>query len=82
MLSFNWWATRFPSVRAMQYYAHEKPALFYALVIGGAGPLLIATVPPLRKAYGYVPPEMPPTSYPCCPNARATRCRPRTTTQS
>ncbi|KAL1671231.1 putative NADH-ubiquinone oxidoreductase 9.5 kDa subunit [Schizophyllum commune] len=64
MLSFNWWATRFPSVRAMQYYAHEKPALFYALVIGGAGPLLIATVPPLRKAYGYVPPEMPPTSYP------------------
>ncbi|KAL1740201.1 putative NADH-ubiquinone oxidoreductase 9.5 kDa subunit [Schizophyllum fasciatum] len=64
MLSFSWWASRFASVRAMQYYAHEKPALFYALAIGAAGPALIITVPPLRKAYGYVPPELPPTSYP------------------
>ncbi|KAG7089594.1 hypothetical protein E1B28_011261 [Marasmius oreades] len=44
--------------------AHEKPAIFYSCVVGAIGPVLVAVVPPIRESFGYLPAEMPPTTYP------------------
>lgn len=49
-----------------QRWAHEKPAIFYSIIIGFGSPILAYTVPPFRRNYlGYVPPERLPTTYPC-----------------
>lgn len=51
--------------RYFQYQAHENPAIFWSVAVGLAGPVLLATVPPIRRNYfGYVPPEPIPMSYP------------------
>ncbi|KAG8833948.1 hypothetical protein FRC17_009819 [Serendipita sp. 399] len=34
------------------------------MVIGSAGPVMLAVVPPVRRKLGYTPAEMIPTSYP------------------
>ncbi|EGG06033.1 uncharacterized protein MELLADRAFT_87555 [Melampsora larici-populina 98AG31] len=45
--------------------AHENPAIFWSIAIGSAGPVLLATVPPIRRNYfGYRSPEPIPGSYP------------------
>ncbi|KAI0641732.1 hypothetical protein C8Q79DRAFT_1014149 [Trametes meyenii] len=50
--------------RYLQRQAHEQPVLFYSVVIGLTGPVVLVTVPPVRKALGYRPAEPIPTSYP------------------
>ena len=50
--------------REQQRQAHEQPVIFYSLVIGFIGPVLLVTVPPVRKSLGWRPAEPIPTSYP------------------
>lgn len=47
-----------------QRQAHESPVLFYSVVIGTIGPVMVVTVPPIREYFGYRPSEMVPTTYP------------------
>ncbi|KAI0808229.1 hypothetical protein C8Q74DRAFT_1363636 [Fomes fomentarius] len=50
--------------RYLQRQAHEQPTIFYSVVIGLIGPVLVITVPPIRKSLGWRPAEPIPTSYP------------------
>ena len=47
-----------------QRHAHENPVIFYSVVIGTIGPVMVITVPPLRESWGHKPAQMVPTSYP------------------
>lgn len=47
-----------------QRQAHEQPVIFYSLVIGLVGPVMLVTVPPIRKTLGYRYSDPIPTSYP------------------
>ncbi len=38
--------------------------IFYSVVLGLIGPVMLVTVPPIRKSMGYRPGEPIPTSYP------------------
>ncbi|KAJ3913876.1 hypothetical protein F5877DRAFT_51527 [Lentinula edodes] len=44
--------------------AHEKPVMFYSVVLGVIGPVMTIAIPPLRESFGYVPPPAVPSSYP------------------
>ncbi|PLW13613.1 hypothetical protein PCANC_02265 [Puccinia coronata f. sp. avenae] len=62
--------------RYMQYQAHENPAIFWSVAIGAAGPVLLATVPPIRRNYfGYVSPDPIPMSYPLPQRKRNTELK-------
>ncbi|OJT07232.1 hypothetical protein TRAPUB_1909 [Trametes pubescens] len=50
--------------RYLQRQAHEQPVIFYSLVIGLIGPVMLITVPPIRKTLGYRYADPIPTSYP------------------
>ncbi|EIW52929.1 uncharacterized protein TRAVEDRAFT_135003 [Trametes versicolor FP-101664 SS1] len=50
--------------RYLQRQAHEQPVIFYSLVIGLIGPVMLVTVPPIRKTLGYRYSDPIPTSYP------------------
>ncbi|KAI6024849.1 hypothetical protein PISMIDRAFT_689672 [Pisolithus microcarpus 441] len=53
------------SYRSLQWLAHERPVIFFSLLIGISGPVLAFSVPPIRRNYfGYVQPELIPTTYP------------------
>ncbi|CAD6892477.1 unnamed protein product [Tilletia controversa] len=56
--------------RYLQRSAHEQPVVFYSLIIGSVGPVLVLTVPPIRRMYGWKPAERIPTSYPLPQRAR------------
>ncbi|KAF8581958.1 hypothetical protein K439DRAFT_189115 [Ramaria rubella] len=58
------------SFRYLQRQAHEKPVIFFSLILGCIGPVLVVTVPPVRKSMGYKPAERVPTSYPVPNRAR------------
>lgn len=47
-----------------QRHAHESPALFYACVLGGVGPVFLAVAHPLSRTLGYKPAQPVPDSYP------------------
>lgn len=55
------WST---PIRYLRWASHEKPAIFWSLVIGGMGPVALVGLPPLRRALGDVDPEPIPMSYP------------------
>jgi hypothetical protein len=55
------WST---PIRYLRWASHEKPAIFYSLLIGSMGPVALVTLPPLRRALGDVDPEPIPLSYP------------------
>ncbi|POY71461.1 hypothetical protein BMF94_5774 [Rhodotorula taiwanensis] len=49
----------------LQRTAHEQPAVYYSIWLGFLGPVMVVTVPEIRKRFfGYKPVERPPTSYP------------------
>ncbi|GAA5863693.1 hypothetical protein JCM5296_003991 [Sporobolomyces johnsonii] len=49
----------------LQRQAHEKPAIFYSIILGFIGPVAVVTVPEVRKRFfGWKPVERPPTTYP------------------
>ncbi|KLO17664.1 hypothetical protein SCHPADRAFT_846186 [Schizopora paradoxa] len=56
--------------RYLQRQAHENPVILWSFGIGISGPLLVMTVPPIRKRMGWKPAEFPPTSYPLPQRAR------------
>ncbi|KZO91937.1 hypothetical protein CALVIDRAFT_488242, partial [Calocera viscosa TUFC12733] len=47
-----------------QRTAHESPVYFYSLLLGSMGPVLLITVPPIRRRMGIVKPEEPPRTFP------------------
>jgi hypothetical protein len=57
----QFWST---PLRYIRWASHEKPAIFYSLIIGSMGPVALVTLPPLRRALGDVDPEPIPMTYP------------------
>ncbi|KAJ5906562.1 uncharacterized protein N7473_003478 [Penicillium subrubescens] len=57
----QFWST---PLRYIRWASHEKPAIFYSLLIGSMGPVALVTLPPLRRALGDVDPEPIPMTYP------------------
>ncbi|KAI0402482.1 hypothetical protein F4802DRAFT_600085 [Xylaria palmicola] len=51
-------------LRYWRWAAREKPAFFWSCIIGGAGPLILATVPPTLKRLGYERARPIPMTYP------------------
>ncbi|KAF2453978.1 putative NADH-ubiquinone oxidoreductase 9.5 kDa subunit [Lineolata rhizophorae] len=51
-------------IRFFRYTAHERPALFWSILVGCVGPVMIVTVPPLRHRFGDPTPERIPLTYP------------------
>jgi len=50
--------------RWMRWAAHEKPAIFFSCIIGISGPIMLAVLPPFRRALGDYDPAPIPMSYP------------------
>lgn len=50
--------------RYMRWAAHEKPAIFFSIVLGSLGPVALLGLPPLRRYFGDVTPPKVPMSYP------------------
>ncbi|GAA6047291.1 hypothetical protein JCM3770_001870 [Rhodotorula araucariae] len=49
----------------LQRTAHEQPAIFFSIVLGAIGPVIVLTIPEARKKFfGWKPVERPPTTYP------------------
>jgi len=57
----HFWRT---PIRYLRWCSHERPALFFATVLGGIGPLLLLTVPGYRKMTGYEMRPAVPMTYP------------------
>lgn len=55
-------------VRYLRWAAHEKPAIFWSIIIGGTGPVILAAGRPFREWIGDEIPKAIPGSYPgkCC----------------
>ncbi|KAI9753070.1 MAG: hypothetical protein M4579_005342 [Chaenotheca gracillima] len=56
--------------RYLKWASHEKPAIFYSIIVGCVGPAMILTVPPLRRQFGYERRETIPLTYPIPPGPR------------
>ncbi|KAF9427127.1 hypothetical protein BGZ94_005425 [Podila epigama] len=50
--------------------ANDKPYIFTSFVIAAIGPVLVLTVPEIRKSQGYVSPARIPETYPLPNRAR------------
>ena len=50
--------------RYMRWASHVKPAIFYSIIIGSVGPVLVVVVPPIRRRFGDVQREAIPLTYP------------------
>ncbi|KAJ5134591.1 NADH-ubiquinone oxidoreductase 9.5 kDa subunit [Penicillium atrosanguineum] len=57
----QFWST---PLRYLRWASHEKPAIFWSIAIGAAGPVALVGLPPIRRALGDVDPEPIPMSYP------------------
>lgn len=55
------WST---PLRYCRWASRERPALFWSVVIGAAGPVAMPIVPPLRRYLGDVDPAPIPVTYP------------------
>lgn len=65
------WST---PLKYCRWAARERPALFWSVIIGAAGPVALPIVPPLRRYFGDVDPAPIPVTYPGmfeCINAHA-----------
>lgn len=51
-------------IRYMRWASHEKPALFWSVIIGCAGPVCMLVGPPIRRQLGYERAERIPMTYP------------------
>lgn len=49
MSSPRFWSS---PIRYLRWASHEKPAIFYSILIGLAGPATIVAVPPFRRLIG------------------------------
>ena len=50
--------------RYLRWAAYHKPAYFYSCVVGGAGPVILLTVPPIRRYLGEEKRPRIPMTYP------------------
>lgn len=50
--------------RYMRWAAHERPAIFFSIVLGCLGPVSLVSIPPVRRYFGDVNPEKVPMTYP------------------
>ncbi|KAF2431325.1 NADH-ubiquinone oxidoreductase 9.5 kDa subunit [Tothia fuscella] len=50
--------------RYMRWASHAKPAIFYSIIIGLTGPVLVATVPSIRHRFGDNERPLIPMTYP------------------
>ncbi|KAK7757683.1 n19m, NADH-ubiquinone oxidoreductase 9.5 kDa subunit [Diatrype stigma] len=57
-------------IRYLRWACRERPAYYWAVVIGGLGPVTLATVPPAMKAAGYKRAPPIPMTYPIPPGPR------------
>ncbi|KAK8104074.1 uncharacterized protein PG998_011107 [Apiospora kogelbergensis] len=55
-------------LRYLRWSARERPAYFYSVVIGAAGPLMLVTVPPIQQSLGYKRAPPIPMTYPSASN--------------
>jgi len=55
------WST---PLRYCRWAARERPALFWSVIVGAAGPALMPIVPPIRHYFGDVDPAPVPVTYP------------------
>jgi hypothetical protein len=51
-------------IRYLRWASHEKPALFYSIVIGAMGPVSLVVIPPMRRWAGDDDPPRVPLTYP------------------
>lgn len=51
-------------IRYFRWASHEKPAIFWSILIGSLGPVTLAVVPPIRRYMGDGPREPIPLTYP------------------
>ncbi|EQL03965.1 hypothetical protein OCS_00319 [Ophiocordyceps sinensis CO18] len=51
-------------LRYCRWAARERPALFWSVVIGAAGPIGMPIVPPIRHYFGDIDPAPVPVTYP------------------
>ncbi|GAP90171.1 putative NADH-ubiquinone oxidoreductase kda subunit [Rosellinia necatrix] len=51
-------------LRYWRWASRERPALFWSCIIGGAGPVILFTVPPALKRLGYERAPPIPMTYP------------------
>ncbi|KAI9822182.1 MAG: hypothetical protein M1826_000536 [Phylliscum demangeonii] len=56
--------------RYLRWAAHEKPAIYYSIVIGCIGPIMMVVVPPVRHYFGDYQREKIPLTYPIPPGPR------------
>ncbi|KOS13250.1 hypothetical protein Malapachy_1485 [Malassezia pachydermatis] len=54
----------FNTIHYLRRAAHERPVIFFALIVGAFGPVAVLTVPGLRAQQGWKPAERVPISYP------------------
>ncbi|KAA8567771.1 hypothetical protein EYC84_008237 [Monilinia fructicola] len=50
--------------RYIRWAANEKPAIFFSLIVGSIGPVLVLTVPKIRHRLGDGPRPQIPLTYP------------------
>jgi len=50
--------------RYLRWASHEKPAIFWSILIGFMGPVTLVVVPPIRRYVGDGPREPIPLTYP------------------
>jgi len=51
-------------IQYCRWAAHEKPAIWYSILIGVWGPILLVAGPPTKKAFGWTPRTPIPMTYP------------------
>ncbi|KAI2619610.1 NADH-ubiquinone oxidoreductase 9.5 kDa subunit [Hypoxylon sp. NC1633] len=59
-------------IRYCRWAARERPAYFYSVLIGAAGPIMAFTVPPISQRLGYERAPPIPQTYPIPPGPRKT----------
>ncbi|KAK4137075.1 hypothetical protein BT67DRAFT_201613 [Trichocladium antarcticum] len=59
-------------LRYLRWSARERPAFFFAVVLGALGPISLITIPPLRRRMGDPDAAPIPMTYPIPPGPRKT----------
>lgn len=60
-IGLTFWNT---PVRYLRWASHEKPAIFYSIILGSLGPVAMVTIPPIRSYFGDSDPPPIPLTYP------------------
>jgi hypothetical protein len=51
-------------IRYLRWASHEKPAIFWSVILGSFGPVALFGLPPLRRYLGDEDPSLIPHTYP------------------